>query len=148
MENTPEVRKIEIGPDTLRNLKIAGRWAMFISVIGFIVFGSIVMLGLITGAFLSIFNHSDQFPGVPDILLIGGFIALTLIVFFPILFLFRFSKHAGNTVITLSEREMLKTVRYLKLFFLFVGILLIILIVFYLTGLFYFGVPAGLIKSL
>jgi hypothetical protein len=148
MENIPEARKIEIGPDTLRNLNVARRWAMFLSVSGFIFMGLILMLGIITGTFLTAFNQSDKIPGVPDALLIGSFIGLALIVFFPILFLFRFSKHASNAVSKVNPVELHKAVRYLKLFFLFVGIIVILLISTYIFALLYFGMSTSIFKVL
>jgi hypothetical protein len=148
MENIPEARKIEIGPDTLRNLNVARRWAMFLSVLGFIFLGLILMLGIITGTFLTAFSQSDKIPGVPDALLIGSFIGLALIIFFPILFLFRFSKHASNAVSTLNPGELHKAVRYLKLFFLFIGIFLIILISTYIFALLFFGISTSIFKVL
>jgi hypothetical protein len=148
MENIPEARKIEIGPVTLRNLNVARRWSMFLSVAGFIFMGLILMLGIITGTFLTAFSQSDKIPGVPDALLIGSFIGLALIVFFPILFLFRFSKHASNAVSTLNARELHKAVRYLKLFFLFLGIFLIMLISTYIIVLLFFGMSTSIFKIL
>ena len=148
MENIPEVRKIEIGPDTLRNLKATRRWTMFLSVSGFIFLGLILMLGIITGTFLTAFSHSDKIPGVPDVLLIGSFIGLALIVFFPILFLFRFSKHTSNAVAALDGKELYKAVKYLKLFFLFIGIFLILMVLAYFSAILVFGFSTSLFKGL
>ena len=148
MENIPEVRKIEIGPDTLRNLNVTRRWAMFLSVSGFIFLGLILMLGIITGTFLTAFSHSDKIPGVPDVLLIGSFIGLALIVFFPILFLFRFSKHTSNAVAALDGKELHKAVKCLKLFFLFIGIFLILLISAYFAAILVFGFSTSIFNGL
>ncbi len=148
MENIPEARKIEIGPDTLRNLNVTRRWTMFLSVLGFIFLGLILILGIITGTFLTAFSQSNKIPGVPDALLIGSFIGLALIVFFPILFLFRFSKHAAKAVSTLNPMDLHKAVRYLKLFFLFVGIYLILLISTYIFALLFFGISTSIFKVL
>jgi hypothetical protein len=147
MQNIPEARKIEIGPDTLRNLNTTRKWTMFLAVSGFIFLGLILMLGIITGTFLTAFSHSDKIPEVPDVLLIGGFLGAALIVFFPILFLFRFSKHTSNAVATLDGREMHKAVKNLKRFFLFIGIYLIMLIIAYFTGLLFFGTSTSLLKG-
>jgi hypothetical protein len=148
MAKIPEARKIEMGPDTLRNLNATRRWTMFIAVFGFIFLGLILMLGIITGTFLTAFSHSDKIPGVPDVLLIGSFFGLALILFFPILFLFRFSKYASNAVLTLEPRELHKAVKYLKLFFLFVGIILIILILAYFAAILFFGISTSAFKVL
>jgi hypothetical protein len=148
MADIPETRKIEIGPDTLRYLNATRRWTMFIAVFGFIFLGLILMLGIITGTFLTAFSHSDKIPGVPDALLIGSFIGLALIVFFPILFLFRFSKYASNAVSTLDGRALHKAVKSLKLFFLFIGIILIMLISAYFAAILLFGISTSIFRGL
>jgi hypothetical protein len=148
MDDQKEPGRIEIGQDTLKSLNKLRRWTMFLSVSGFIFLGLILMLGIITGTFLTAFSHSDKIPGVPDVLLIGSFIGLALIVFFPILFLFRFSKHASNAVNALDGKELNKAVRYLKLFFLFIGIFLILLISAYIAGILVFGFSTSIFKGL
>lgn len=148
MDDQKEHGRIEIGQETLKNLNKLRRWTMFLSVSGFIFLGLILMLGIITGTFLTAFSHSDEIPGVPDVLLIGSFIGLALIVFFPILFLFRFSKHASNAVAALDGKELHKAVKYLKLFFLFIGIFLILLILSYLAAIVVFGFSTSFFKGI
>ncbi len=148
MEKKQETAKIEIGQETLKNLDKTRRWTMFLAVSGFIFLGMILMLGVITGTFLTAFSSNDKISGVLDSLLIGSFIGLALIVFFPILFLFRFSKHASNAVSTLDAKELYKVFKYLKLFFIFIGILLIILICAYVFALLFLGFSTSLFKGL
>jgi hypothetical protein len=148
MENINEARKIEIGPDTLRYLNTLRKWTMFLAVSGFIFLGLILMLGIITGTFLTAFSRSDKIPGIPDMLLIGSFIGLALIVFFPILFLFRFSKHASNAVSSLDGKEFHRALKYMKLFFLFLGVLLILLILSYIAAIVVFGFSTSVFKGL
>ena len=125
MDSNPEQRKIEIGQETLKHLNTLRKWTMFLAVSGFIFLGLIIVLGLITGTFLTAFNHSDKTPGLPDTLVLAGFIALALLIFFPVFFLFRFSKHTSNALTTLDRKEMHKAIKYLKRFFIYIGILLI-----------------------
>jgi hypothetical protein len=148
MQNQKEPGRIEIGQDTLKNLNTLRKWTMFLAVSGFIFLGLILMLGIITGTFLTAFSHSDKIPGIPDALLIGSFIGLALIVFFPILFLFRFSKHASNAVSSLDGKEFHKALKYMKLFFLFLGIFLILLILAYLAAIVVFGFSTSIFKGL
>jgi hypothetical protein len=148
MENTKEPAKIEIGPDTLKNLNTTRKWTMFLAVSGFIFLGLIITLGLITGTFLTAFNHGDKAPGFPDILVLAIFIGLALINFFPIFFLFRFSKHSSIAVSHLDSQEMHKAVKSLKRFFLYLGVLLIAVISIYVIGLIIAGTLPEFFKSL
>lgn len=147
MESTPESSKIEIGKETLRHLNTARKWTMFLAVTGFIFFGLIVVLGLLTGTFLTAFSHSDKIPGISDIIVLAGFLGLALINFFPIFFLFRFSTHAGNAVSKLDAREMHKAMRFLKLFFLYLGILLILSLAIYIAGIIISGTSLDFLKG-
>jgi hypothetical protein len=134
IEADPEIRKIVIGQDTVKNLNTLRKWTMFLAVSGFIFIGSVITLGLITGTFLTAFNNSDKIPGVPDALVVAAFAGLALINFFPILFLFRFSKHTSLAISTLDSREMHIAIRYLKRFFVYTGVLLIAVIALYIFG--------------
>jgi len=148
MESDPEIRKIELGQETLKNLNTLRKWTMFLAVSGFIFLGLIIALGLITGTFLTTFNQSDKNQGIPDALLFAAFIGLTLIIFFPILFLFRFSKHTSNALSTFNGQQMHIAIKYLKRFFIFMGILVLIVISLYIVSIILAGASAAFIKGL
>ena len=148
MDSNPEPGKIEIGQDTLKNLDILRKWTMFLSVSGFIFLGLIIILGLITGTFLTFFNRSDKIPGLPDLLVIAIFIAVALINFFPVFFLFRFSKRTSLAVSTLDRRVMHRAIRDLKLFFVYLGVLLIVLLSAYLVSLVLAGTSSAFFQGL
>ena len=65
MDPNPEIRKIEIDQETLKHLNTLRKWTMFLAVTGFIFLGLIIILGLITGTFLTAFNQSDKNSGDP-----------------------------------------------------------------------------------
>jgi hypothetical protein len=148
MDSNPENRKIEIGEETLKHLNKLRKWTMFLAVSGFIFFGIIIVLGLITGTFLTTFNHSDKTPGLSDALVVTGFIALALLTFFPVFFLFRFSKHASNALTTLDRKNMHKAIKSLKRFFIYIGILLITGVVIYIFSLILAGRSAASLLGL
>jgi hypothetical protein len=148
MENNPEQPKIEVGKETLDNLNATRKWTMFLAIAGFIFLGLIIVLGLMTGAFLTAFNSTGKAQVLPDSVLLAGFIGLTIIYFFPVLFLFRFSKHASNAVTNLDSREFFKAVRYLKRYFAYIGILLILIIAAYIAGAVLAGTIIAFLKGL
>jgi len=148
MNSNPEIRKIEIGQETLKNLNTIRKWTMFLAITGFIFLGLIITLGLITGTFLSAFNHSDKIPGVPDTLLLTAFFGVAVICFFPILFLFRFSKHTSNAISELDKQELHKAFKYLKRYYIYIGVLLIIAVSIYIAGLIIAGTTGIFLKGL
>ncbi len=147
-DTNPGIRKIEIGPETLKHLNILRKWTMFLAISGFIFFGLIVTLGLLTGTFLTAFNQSDKTLGIPDALVFAAFIGLALIIFFPIFFLFRFSKHASTAVSTLELKKMHMAIKYLKRFFISLGVILIVAITVYIASLVLAGTSAFFLQGL
>lgn len=148
MENSPESPKLEVGQETLKNLNITRKWTMFLAVLGFIFLGLMLTLGLITGTFLSAFSLSNKTPGITDTLLLAGFFGMAVIYFFPIFFLYRFSKHTSIAVATLDSNELNKALKYLKRYFVYLGILLIGVITIYITGLIIAGTSIAFLKGL
>ena len=146
MDFNPEIRKIELGHETLKQLNTLRKWTMFLAVSGFIFLGIIITLGLITGTFLTAFSNSDKMPGIPDALVYVSFITVTLIIFFPILFLFRFSKHTSKAVSTLDRKEMHIAIKYLNRYFIYIGVLLIVIISVYIASLILAGTSAALFQ--
>ena len=148
MDSNPEIRNMEIGQETLKHLNTLRKWTMFLAVSGFIFLGLIITLGLITGTFLTAFSNSDKMPGIPDALVYASFIAVTLIIFFPILFLFRFSKHTSKAVSTLDRKEMHIAIKYLKRYFIYTGVVLIVIISVYIASLILAGTSAAFLQGL
>jgi hypothetical protein len=139
MENPTGQRKMELGDESMKTLNKARKWTMFLAVTGFIFLGLIIVLGLLTGTFLTAFNKSDNAQGIPDLFLIAGFAAAALINFFPIFFLYRFSTYSAKAVSSNNPGDLKKALLYLKRFFIFLSLLLITAIVLYIAGLIFFG---------
>jgi MFS family permease len=148
MENTTENRKIEIGQDSLNQLNTTRKWAMFIAIIGFIFLGLFIVIGALAGTFLSAFSKGDAARSVPEILVFILLILIAIINFFPVLFLFRFSKHIHKTIQTLDKEELRKAIVNLKAFFLYLGILIIVVLSFYVVALIVAGTSMAFLKGL
>lgn len=149
MEPKPEPVKLEFEPKTLKNLNKTRKWSMFLSIIGLIINGLILILGLLAGAFLSFFKTDKTNTLIPEPLYIAIILAISLIFFFPLIGLFRFSKYTGRAVKSLSPKDFHKAFRNLKSFFIFIGILIIILLILYIGVLIAVGssmaIPEGLL---
>lgn len=149
MDPKTENVKLEFEPKTLRYLNKSRKWAMFLSIIGFIINGLIIILGLLAGAFLTIFETDQTDSLIPEHLYITIVFFLALIFFFPLLSLFRYSKHTYRAVKSLNPKDFQKAFRNLKSFFVFIGILIIILLILYVGVLIAVGstmaIPKGLL---
>jgi hypothetical protein len=148
MENTSEIRKIEIGEESLNHLNTTRKWAMFLAIMGFIFLGIMLLFGVIAGVFLSAFKSGLDTNGLTGILMGLFIIIMGAVYFFPLLYLFRFSKHTANAVQTLDKQELYKAIKNLKLYFVYIGVLIIIVLAFYAVALVVAGTSMAFLKGL
>lgn len=149
MENNQEPiqgnRKIEIGHESLGYLDTTRKWTMFFAILGFVFIGLMLVLSLVAGSFLGSLTKGmsgmEGMEGMETARAVGGFasimmfivvLIIAVIYFFPLLFLFRFSKHAKNAVVNYDANELNLALKNLKSYWKYVGILVIIVLVVYL----------------
>jgi hypothetical protein len=107
-------------------LDVARKWAKFLSIVGFVF--------LTAMALFSVFMLSQFFYGGIrfQIMAIFPMILLGAVYFFPIYFLSRFSYYSKRALDTFSGESLAIALRYLKLHYAYMGILLIIILISYL----------------
>jgi hypothetical protein len=148
METPIENKKIEIEPETLKHLNATRKWAMFLAIIGFIFMGLMIVIGLIAGTFLTAFNSGEKGLGIPESLMFVPVLLLAVIYFFPVLFLFRFSKHTSHAIQTLDKLAFHKAIKNLRYYFAYIGILIIIIFSLYVVVLIVAGSSMAFLKGL
>jgi hypothetical protein len=148
MENNVESRRIEIEQESLNHLNTTRKWAMFIAIIGFIFLGLIIIIGMIAGTFLSAFSSTSTTPEIPGYLMSAIVLVLAVVYFFPIFFLFRFSKHTAHAVKTLNKMDLYKAIKNLKSYFVYIGILIIIVLSIYIGLLVVAGSSMAFLRGL
>jgi Family of unknown function (DUF5362) len=126
------------------HLAEAAKWAKFLSIMGFIGCGLIVLIGVFFGSFFSMFSGKlNQASPYGDMPASGGFgaamaimyVIIALIYFFPCLFLFRFATKM-KTALASNDQETLNTsFQNLKATFRFIGILTLIGLCFWILAL-------------
>jgi hypothetical protein len=148
MESPLEIRKIEIEQDTLNHLNSTRKWAMFLAIIGFIFLFLILIIGLLAGTFLTAFSTGEKGLGIPDSLMFVPVVLMAIICFFPVLFLFRFSKHASHAIRNFDKLELHKAIKSLRTYFAYIGILIIIVLSLYIIVLIIAGSSLAFLKGL
>jgi hypothetical protein len=164
MENLLENKKIEIGQESLTYLDTTRKWTMFFAILGFIFLGIMLVFGLLFGTFMSAFTSKmsgmsgmEGMEGVQTAKAVGGFAGIMMFVimlicaviyFFPLLYLFRFSKHIKNGVANLDANQLQLGFKNLKSYWMYIGILMIILIAFYLLVLVLAGGSLAMLSGL
>ncbi len=148
MEAPLENRKIEIDQETLKHLNTTRKWAMFHAIIGFIFLGLILIIGLLAGTFLTTFSSGVKGSGIPESLMFIPVLVIAVVYFFPILFLFRFSKHSSHAIQNLDKLEFNKAIKNLKYWFAYLGVLVIAVFSFYIVVLIVAGSSMAFLKGL
>ncbi|NDP26725.1 MAG: hypothetical protein GZ087_04760 [Flavobacterium sp.] len=132
-------------------LKETAKWAYFLSILGFIGIGFIVLAAFFAGAlFAFLGNLNREMANVG--LMGGGFIsALYLVIaalyFFPIYYLHKFASNAKVALKNNDSETLANSFEYLKSHYKFIGILALITLCFYaliILGVFIFALTVGL----
>jgi hypothetical protein len=131
-------QKIELEGDTLLHLNEIRKWTHFLSILGFVAVGLVLFVGvllLIASSFRSSFQYDPLGSYGP---LIGIFyIVFSGIYFFPVFYLYKFSRYAKQSMIRIgsegpSNELMAHAIDYMKKHFRFVGIFTIVILAVYL----------------
>ena len=144
MENqtNTEINKesIEIQKEGLMHLFETRKWTMFLSVLGFICIGLMMIAALVM---LTVSSRGFGF-GIAFFIMMLIFI---VIYFFPIYYLFKFSELSKIALSTKDNSQLTNALMYLKKHYQYMGILTIIGLSFYLLMFIFAGV-AGTMSSL
>lgn len=147
MEQSPENSKIELEQKSLKSLNTTRKWAMFLSIIGFISLGLVALMGVLAGTFLSAFNTTKNGHSIPEVVIFLILLVMGALYFFPLHFLFRFSKHTAKAVATNDKLELHKAFLNLKAYFVFLGVLIIVVLTLYILTLIMAGASMSFIKG-
>lgn len=148
METTPENKKMEIGPEILEILNSTRKWTTFLSVLGFIFLGLLIVAGLAASLFLTTFKTREANLGIPESVAIITFIVFGAIYFFPVFFLFRFSRNTRDGIQKLDHFKLIKGFNNLRLYFTYIGIMVIVVLTIYVVALLAAGASISFLKGI
>jgi len=161
MENIQEIKKIEIGQESLGYLETTRKWTMFFAILGFISLGIMLIFGLLAGSFMSAFTSrmsgmqgmegmqgAKAAGGIASIMFFVVYLVFAVIYFFPLLYLFRFSRHTKNAVANLDANELQLGLKNIKSYWKYMGILMIICLAAFLLVLIIAGGSLALLTGL
>ena len=128
METFNQPTSIEFNFKSINHLKETRKWAMFISIIGFIFVGLCIILTPIV--LLSTFSGSS----LTELATVIPLLLVSVIYFFPIYFLFKFASHSRIAIEENNSESLENSFRYLKLHYRFMGIFIIVILGIYLLA--------------
>jgi hypothetical protein len=115
----------------------AAKWAKFIAIIGFVFCGLMVVVALFAG---TIFASMFSAMGSTGMGMVGGgaftvvYLIFAALWFFPCLYLFRFATQMQSAIQSNEQNKLQLSIRNLKSYFRFLGILFIVILSFYALG--------------
>jgi hypothetical protein len=137
MEETTfqENEKMYLSQEAQGFLKETAKWAYFLSIIGFIGIGFMVVLALFIGTIFSAISGmsgSVNSMGFLETGLISGiYLIIALIYFFPVYYLFQFSSKMKNAFKFNNNDLINSSFEYLKSHYKFIGIVALVFVVIY-----------------
>lgn len=140
MENNDEI--IDSGINTDENLAFSGfakqylletaKWAKFLSIMGFIFIGFIVIIALFAGSIVAAASQQSQLPfGMAEGAITVVYLLIALFYFFPVYYLFLFANNAKKAILSNNNSLIELSLEKLKSHYKFLGITTIVVMAFY-----------------
>ncbi len=125
--------ELQIDHEVSSHLRETAKWAKFLSIVGFVGLGLILVVVLFAGSMVASYSSSPLTAafsggGTLQIILLLVMVAL---YFFPCLFMFNFSSKMLRALHNNDQYTLVASFRQLKLCYKFIGILTLVLISIY-----------------
>lgn len=127
--------ELEVNDEIKGLLKETSSWTYFLSILGFIGIGLMVVFGIFFGAIMSSSALGDNNPYAAMGFSMGYFgliyVVMALIYFFPIYYLFNFSRKMKSALSTANKDDFKSAFTNLKSHYKYMGIFTIVIISIY-----------------
>jgi hypothetical protein len=128
-----EIPVLRLNDNSIVYLNEIRKWAKFLSILGFIGVGIIVLLALSIGSIMNLISALSPTPlPVSPFFLTVFYLLIALLYFFPVLFLYRFSTKMKIALEERNETELTDSFSNLKSMFKFMGVMAIVILSIYL----------------
>ena len=124
--------ELKITNHMIDSMRSTRPWAMFLSIVGFISVGFMVLGGMIIMVVGSVLPQ--EFNGFPAVVMGAVYIVMSFFYLVPSIYLFRYSSAIGRFLDSMTEAEMETALSSQKSFWKFVGIVVIIMFVLSILG--------------
>jgi len=139
-----ETFELNLPPAILGFLKETSTWTYFLSILGFIGIGLMILGGLFFSLALNLMPGGNPYAGLGvDMSYFGMiYVIIALFYFFPVLYLFNFSRKMKSALSSNNNDELTAAFSNLKSHYKFIGIFTIVIISIYVL-IFVFAMIAG-----
>ncbi len=120
--------KIGLTEEATQHLASIRKWAAFLSILGFICVGLMVLFAFSFGFLMNFAGAESELSRFPALFASFFYVVLAGIYFFPIFYLYQFSVHAKNGLGQSDVYQLTIAMKYLKSHYVFIGVLAIVAI--------------------
>jgi len=124
--------ELKITNHMIDSMRSTRPWAMFLSIVGFISVGFMVLAGIIIMVVGSVLPQSID--GFPAVLMGIMYIGMSFFYLVPSMYLFKYASAIGHFLDSMTESEMESALSYQKSFWKFVGIVAIVMFILAILG--------------
>lgn len=127
--------ELELGNEIKSYLKETASWTYFLSILGFVGIGLMVLVGLFFGTIMgSAYGAASPYDavGIGTGFVGGVYVVIALLYFFPVWYLFNFSRKMKTALQSKDNSVFIEAFSNLKSHYKFVGIFAIVIISIYL----------------
>lgn len=125
-------------------LKESAGWTKFIAIVGFVFLGLLVILALFAGSIIGAAMESTGMDMMGGAFITVLYLAMAVLYFFPIYYLFQFSSKMKAALEQQSSELLQQAFENLKSHYKFMGILLIIMLGLYAIAFIFGGLAAAM----
>ena len=127
--------ELSVDPLSQDNLYQTARWGKFLSIVGFIGIGFMILFGFFFRPLIySSASLSSMYPSASIYSVTVSYVLMGILYFFPTFFLYRFSSQMLQALANKDQHLITSSFSQLKACFKFVGILTIIVMVLAILG--------------
>ncbi len=138
LDNNLSVEGVAINSKISDYLKETAKWTNFLSIIGFVMIGLMVIRGIL------FFSISASSFGVGQATAGGlAYLLMALLYFFPTFYMYNFSKKIKIGLNSSVQSEVELAFENLKKMFKYIGVLMIVILSIYAIALLFFGAIAA-----
>ena len=124
-----EQSTLEINNESILQLKQTRKWTALLSILGFVFLTVIVLISVV-----ALVNMNGVGDNQRQLLTVVPLILMGVIYFFPIYYLWKFSKHSKEAIANNDTLKLSSALRYLKSHYKFMAILILVIVIGYLVA--------------
>ncbi|OJW84631.1 MAG: hypothetical protein BGO69_07870 [Bacteroidetes bacterium 46-16] len=130
-QNESKIFSLEVDDIAKSHMLEMGRWGKFLSIVGFIMIGLMILVGLFSSVALSAVTASSLLGGITGMGLFLIYLIMGAILFYPTFSLFRFATNIKPALNTMNREQFNTAFANLKSMFKYWGIMMIIILSLY-----------------